>query len=216
MADQGFAWDDLAKYKAEGRFLDGYPDTERTFFAPRDNVHGLLVALIDSAQHSIVINMFGYDDDELNKIIQGKLGDENVYVQMSLDRSQASGVHEKQILAQWANSAFGNSIAIGTSSVHNAISHLKIVIIDGVYTVKGSTNWSLSGEQQQDNELTLSRNAVIAAETRAVLDLNHDFMLKQMQGNPAALSHLLASTKPAQMPAMPPAPRKAAAAAKRG
>ena len=56
-------------------------------------------------------------------------------------------------------------------------------MVDGVYTVKGSTNWSLSGEQQQDNELTLSRNAVVAAETRAIsVDLNHDFMLKQMVG----------------------------------
>jgi hypothetical protein len=54
--------------------------------------------------------------------------------------------------------------------------------VDGVYTVKGSTNRSLSGEEKQDNELTLSRNAVIAAETRAILDLNHDFMLKQMAG----------------------------------
>ena len=183
MADSPFVWDDLGKYKAEGRFLDGYPDDERTFFAPRDDVHGLLVALLGTAQHSIVVNMFGYDDDELNKIIQGKLADEKVYVQMSLDRSQASGVHEKEILAQWSNDAFGNSIAIGTSSVHNAISHLKIVIVDGVYTVKGSTNWSLSGEQQQDNELSLNRNAVIAAETRAILDLNHDFMLKQMVGS---------------------------------
>ena len=93
----------------------------------------------NSAQHSIVVNMFGYDDDELNSIIQGKLADQSVYVQMSLDRSQASGVHEKEILAKWSNDAFGNSIAIGTSSVHNAISHLKIVIVDGVYTVKGLT-----------------------------------------------------------------------------
>ena len=191
-----FAWEDLGKYKAEGRFLDGYPDDQRTFFAPRDDVHGLLVALLGTAQHSIVVNMFGYDDDELNKIIQAKLADEKVYVQMSLDRSQASGVHEKQILAQWQNDAFGNSIAIGTSSVHNAISHLKIVIIDGVYTVKGSTNWSLSGEQEQDNELTLSRNAVIAAETRAILDLNHDFMLKQMVGTKLDVTKLLASKAP--------------------
>lgn len=132
----------------------------------RDDIHGLLVALLASAQHSIVVNMFGYDDDELNRIIQGKLADERIYVQMSLDRRQAGDAHEKQILASWDNNAFGNSIAIGTSSVHNAISHLKIVIVDGVYTVKGSTNWSLSGEQQQDNELSLSRNAVIAAETR--------------------------------------------------
>src|SRR5207237_9367023 len=110
------------------------------------------------------------------------LNDAHVYVQMSLDRSQSTGAHEKQILAKWNNDALGNSIAIGTSSVHNAISHLKIVIVDGVYTVKGSTNWSLSGEPQQDNALTLSRNAVVAAETRAILDLNHDFQLKQRVG----------------------------------
>jgi hypothetical protein len=122
MADAPFVWENLGTYKAEGTFLDGYPDDERTFFAPRDNVHGLLVALLGTAQHSIVVNMFGYDDDELNTIIQGKLADERVYVQMSLDRSQAPGVHEKGILAKWASNAFGNSIAIGTSSVHNAIS----------------------------------------------------------------------------------------------
>ena len=202
MADAPFVWDELGKYKAEGTFLDGYPDDERTFFAPRDDVHGLL----GSAQHSIVVNMFGYDDDELNNIIQGKLTDDKIFVQMSLDRSQASGVHEKEILAKWNNDAFGNSIAIGTSSVHNAISHLKIVIVDGVYTVKGSTNWSLSGEQQQDNELSLNRNAVIAAETRAILDLNHDFMLKQMVGTKLDVSKLLAPASPAAAPPLPPQP----------
>jgi phosphatidylserine/phosphatidylglycerophosphate/cardiolipin synthase-like enzyme len=201
-----FSWDDLGKFKAEGRFLDGYPDDQRTFFAPRDDIHGLLVTLLGTAQHSIVVNMFGYDDDELNKIIQAKLADAKVYVQMSLDRSQAGGVHEKKILAQWQNDAFGNSIAIGTSSVHNAISHLKIVIVDGVYTVKGSTNWSLSGEQQQDNELSLSRNAVIAAETRAILDLNHDFMLKQMVGTKLDVAKLVASGQSAASPPLPPNP----------
>jgi len=212
MSDGQFMWDDLAQYKAEGRFLDGYPDDERTFFAPRDKVHELLAALLSSAQHSIVVNMFGYDDDELNAIIQTKLKDQNVYVQMSLDRSQSGGVHEKKILASWNNNAFGNSIAIGTSSVHNAISHLKIVIVDGVYTVKGSTNWSLSGEQQQDNELTLSRNAVIAAETRAILDLNHDFMLKQMGGTKLNTKPLLAPSAAGAMPPLPPGPSQAGGA----
>jgi len=80
MADVPFVWDELGQYKAEGTFLDGYPDDERTFFAPRDNVHGLLAALLSSAQHSIVVNMFGYDDDELNSIIQSKLTDEKIYV----------------------------------------------------------------------------------------------------------------------------------------
>ena len=180
MAGTPFVWDDLGKYKAEGRFLDGYPDDQRTFFAPRDDVHGLLVALLDSAQRSIVLSMSGDDDYELNKIVQDKLADEKVYVQMGLDRSQVSGTAEKQILARWSHDAAGNSIAIGTSSPHNAVAHQRIVIVDGVYTVKAPTYWSLSGGQQQDCELSLSRNAVIAAETRAFLDINHDFMLKQM------------------------------------
>ena len=124
--------------------------------------------------------MFGYADEELDTIIRDKLTSEHVYVQMSLDKTQASSVHEQRLLAKWHNHSFGNSIAIGTSNVKRATSHPKILIVDGVYTVKGSTNWSVSGEGQQDNELTLSRNAVIAAETRAVLDLNHDWMLKQM------------------------------------
>ncbi len=155
------------------------------------------------------MNMFGYDDDELNQIIQSKLQDARVYVQMSLDRRQASGKHEQEILRRWRNDAFGNSIAIGTSSVHNAISHLKIVIVDGVYAVKGSTNWSLSGEQQQDNELTLSRNAVVAAETRAILDLNHDFMLKQMVKSHLDIAKFLAPKTPSSQPPLPPAPPSA-------
>jgi phosphatidylserine/phosphatidylglycerophosphate/cardiolipin synthase-like enzyme len=175
-----FNWDDLARFKQDGRFLDGYPEDIRTFWSPDDNVHGMLVTLLQSAQHSLVLNMFGYDDDELDETIRSKLADESFFVQMSLDKSQAHSVkHEKEILERWGADAFGNSIAIGTSSKH-AISHLKIVIVDGVYTVRGSTNWSLSGEEKQDNELTLNRNAVIAAETRAVLDRNHDWMLKQM------------------------------------
>lgn len=175
-----FVWDDLDQYKAEKRFLDGYPPDQRSFFSPRDDIHPLLAALLASAQHSLVLNMYGYDDLELDELIRGKLDSKHVYVQMSLDKSQAGGVHEKVLLAKWSNDAFGNSIAIGTSEVHHAISHLKVLIVDGVYTVTGSTNWSISGESEQDNQLTLSRNAVVASELRAVLDLNHDWMLKQM------------------------------------
>lgn len=175
-----FVWDELAQYKAEKRFLDGYPPDQRTFFSPRDDIHPMLASLLAGAQHSLVLNMYGYDDDELDGIIRAKLDEAHVYVQMSLDKSQAGGKHEKAILSQWSNEEFGNSIAIGTSSKRHAISHMKVLVVDGVYTVTGSTNWSISGESEQDNQLTLSRNAVVAAEMRAVLDLNHDWMLKQM------------------------------------
>jgi hypothetical protein len=177
---EAFTWDDLGRYKAHGGFPEGYPGDTRTFYAPRDNVAGLLAALLESARSSIVLNMYGYADPGLDGIIRAKLADELVYVQMSLDKSQAAGKTERDILAAWDNQAFGNSIAVGTSSSHNAISHLKVVVVDGLYTGKGSTNWSVSGQSQQDNEFTLSRNPYIAIEARTIMDLNHDFMLKQM------------------------------------
>ncbi len=175
-----FVWEELDQYKAEKRFLDGYPSAQRNFFSPRDDIHPMLASLLASAQHSLVLNMYGYDDDQLDSIIREKLAMAHVFVQMSLDKSQAGGQHEKTLLANWSNTEFGNSIAIGTSSTHHAISHLKVLIVDGVYTVTGSTNWSISGESEQDNQLTLNRNAVLAAEMRTQLDLNHDWMLKQM------------------------------------
>lgn len=186
-----FDWDDLGRYKAGGRFLDGYPSDIRTFYSPVDDVHDLLVSLLASTQKSIVLNMYGYDDAELNDVILAKLADEHIYVQMSLDKSQAAGIHERELLGKWQHEVIGNSIAIGHST-KGAISHMKIVIIDGVYTVRGSTNWSLAGEQDQDNELTVHNNAVIAAETRSELDRNHDAMLKQMAADAIANP----STKP--------------------
>lgn len=180
MTANTFAWDNLATYKKERRFLDGAPTDRRTFWAPHDSIHQLLVDLLNSSQHSIVLNMFGYDDDELDSIIRMKIVDPSVYVQMNLDRSQSSGVHERGLLKKWENTRIGTSIAIGTS-VNHAISHLKVLIVDGIYTVKGSTNWSISGEEKQDNELTISKNPVEAIEARKVLDINHDFMLMQMK-----------------------------------
>jgi phosphatidylserine/phosphatidylglycerophosphate/cardiolipin synthase-like enzyme len=185
MPAEPFSWEGLDRFKRTGRFIAHYPAHIKSFFAPDDDIHGLLQALLSSAESSIVLNMFGYDDSDLDAVIKSKLVDEHVYVQMSLDRSQSkSSKTEQQILSAWDNDYFGNSIAIGTSSKH-AISHLKMVIVDGIYTVRGSTNWSLSGEQKQDNELTLCNSAVVAAEARAVLDRNHDFMLKQMAADAA-------------------------------
>jgi phosphatidylserine/phosphatidylglycerophosphate/cardiolipin synthase-like enzyme len=195
-----FAWDELGRYKAAGRFLDGYPENVRTFYSPVDGVHDVLRSLLASTQKSIVLNMFGYDDPELNDIILEKLTDEQVYVQMSLDSREAALAFEKELLAKWRHDLIGNSIAIGHST-KGAISHMKILIVDGIYTVRGSTNWSLSGEEDQDNELTIHNDAVIAAETRAELDRNHDAMLKQMakkRADEAAQKLSAAKQKPAK------------------
>jgi phosphatidylserine/phosphatidylglycerophosphate/cardiolipin synthase-like enzyme len=170
---------DKFKANAERPFPPGYPDNVRTFYSPIDDVHGALQELLESAESSIAIAMYGYDDPQLNEILRGKLESGQVFVSMSLDKTQAAGIHEREILKEWQNDGMGNSIAIGRSA-KGAIMHLKLIIVDGVDVVTGSTNWSGGGETQQDNQLIVVRDPFVAAEARARIDIIHDQMLKQM------------------------------------
>lgn len=175
----------LDRHKAGGGPVDErYPDLVRTFYSPHDDVHGVLVDLIGSCTRSLIVAMYGYDDDELAEMIAHLLQDPTIYVQITLDRSQAGGVHERAILAKYAHEMTGNSVAIGTSEKH-AIMHRKMVIVDGVWRVSGSTNWSTSGETLQDNELTVIRDAVVCAEARSILDIEHDAALQQQAARAA-------------------------------
>ena len=173
---------ELDKFKA-ATFPPGYPDAARTFYSPVDQVHEALKTLISSATKSVVVSMYGYDDDELDDVLREKLESERIFVQMSLDKTQAAGAHEKELLTKWQHDGVGNSIAIGHSE-RNAIMHLKMTIVDGLDVITGSTNWSKSGEQDQDNQLTVIRDALVAAEARTRIDIIHDDMLKQMAAKP--------------------------------
>lgn len=158
----------------------------RRLYSPVDQVHEALVALLSSVQHSLVIGMFGLDDESLVAIIKKHLENPNIYVQVTLDKTQAAGVHEHALLGKYLNDCPGNSISIGTSEVGGQIMHLKTGVIDGLDVFDGSTNWSASGEGKQDNSLLILRDPVAAAVTRARLDVIHTAQLQAMAAKRAA------------------------------
>jgi len=87
----------------------GYPANMRTFYSPEDHVPQVLQSVVSSVSKSIVVAMYGFDDDVLAAMLDTALQNPAIYVQITLDQSQAAGAHEKDLLAKYANDMKGNS-----------------------------------------------------------------------------------------------------------
>jgi hypothetical protein len=186
---------DLGRFTPEGVLTPGYGDTY-LFLVGRDDCHGILHYLLPRETLVFKFNQFGYDDQELNDDVVGLMRNPNVRVQASLDRSQASGVHERQILAlDVANDPnFYNTFSI-LESATGQISHTKGGVFVGLgIAYEGSMNWSASGEgvgislkpgppvpgyKAQNNTLLLSTNPTLLSRFSARLDAEHLIGLAQ-------------------------------------
>jgi hypothetical protein len=145
---QTFDLIDLEQYTREKKYSTNASKEFHLFYVGRDDVHDVLKHVLSRVSTSLYLNMFGFDDDELNDILMAKAKDPHVLMMITLDKSQAGGKHEKRLLdSDIANdpTAFKTYFVVGESATHQ-ISHTKGFVADGKVGGEGSTNWSSSGE----------------------------------------------------------------------
>lgn len=145
---QTFTLVDLQQFTKEGTYSTNASKDFHLFYVGRDDVHDILKHVLSRVSVSLYLNMFGFDDEELNDILWTLAGDPSVTMLVTLDRSQAGSVHEKKILDSdiaREPARFNTHFVIGQSATHQ-ISHTKGFVADGRVGGEGSTNWSASGE----------------------------------------------------------------------
>jgi len=145
---QTFTLRDLERFTREKVFATNASEHVHLFYVGRDDVHEILKYILSRVCISLYLNMFGYDDPELNEILMAKAMDPNVTVLITLDKSQSGSKTERDLIAKDKAlnlSAFGTHFVTGQSSTHQ-ISHTKGFVADGKVAGEGSTNWSTSGE----------------------------------------------------------------------
>jgi len=148
---------DLQPYTQEKVFATTASKDFHLFYVGRDDVHDILKHVLSRVSVSLYLNMFGFDDEELNDILMKIALDDSITMLVTLDKSQAGGPHEKRLLDadREHNLALFNThvvtqthlheIVIGQSATHQ-ISHTKGFVADGRVAGEGSTNWSDAGE----------------------------------------------------------------------
>jgi hypothetical protein len=148
---------DLQPYTQEKVYATTASKDFHLFYVGRDDVHLILRHVLSRVSVSLYLNMFGFDDDELNNILMKIAGDDTITMLVTLDKSQAGGKHERALLEadRQHNLALFNThivtkthaqeFVLGQSATHQ-ISHTKGFVADGRVAGEGSTNWSDSGE----------------------------------------------------------------------
>ena len=156
---QKFTLLDLEQFTLEKAYSNNASKMFHLFYVGRDDVHDILKYVLSRVTVSLYLNMFGFDDDELNDILMAKALDPSITMLITLDKSQAGGKHEKALLDSDITkdpAAFNTyfvtqpqhptaQFSIGQSATRQ-ISHTKGFVADGLVGAEGSTNWSASGE----------------------------------------------------------------------
>ena len=136
---QTFTLKDLEQFTKEKVYSNTASQDVHLFYVGRDDVHNILKYVLSRVRVSLYLNMFGYDDQELNDILMAKVLDPNVTMLITLDKSQTGSKTEQALIAkdkQVNLAAFGTHFVIGQSATHQ-ISHTKGFVADGKVAGEG-------------------------------------------------------------------------------
>ena len=139
---------DLQPYTQEKVYATTASKDFHLFYVGRDDVHNILKHVLSRVSVSLYLNMFGFDDDELNDILMKIAVDPTITMLVTLDKSQAGGKHEAALLDadKKHNLALFNThvvtkthvqeFVLGQSATHQ-ISHTKGFVADGKVAGEG-------------------------------------------------------------------------------
>lgn len=108
----------------------------QTFFSPEDDCQKVILELVECAKTSIRIADYSFVMPKLTDALIAK-HQAGVDVQLVLDKIQASGRPERRELLKLK--AAGIPFLVG-QSVKRRIMHLKVIVVDGHWTLSGSYN----------------------------------------------------------------------------
>jgi hypothetical protein len=212
---QTFVLADLAQFTKEKVYSNDASKDVHLFFVGRDDVHSILKYILSRVSISLYLNMFGFDDDELNNIIMQQALDPTITMLITLDKSQAGGVHEKALIEadqKYNLAAYNTHFVIGQSLTHQ-ISHTKGFVADGNVACEGSTNWSTSGEgtfvisgepggpnykaQNNTQSVITDRDTIIRFQTELITEhMTAQSTAKGKMSDPAPLAQNIPVTQP--------------------
>ncbi|HLZ05953.1 MAG TPA: hypothetical protein VKR55_27865 [Bradyrhizobium sp.] len=221
---------DLQQYTQERIYATTASKDFHLFYVGRDDVHDILKHVLSRVSVSLYLNMFGFDDNELNDILMKIALDASITMLVTLDKSQAGGKHEKALLdadrknnlalfnTHFVTKTHVQEFAIGQSATHQ-ISHTKGFVADGRVGGEGSTNWSDSGEgtfvvkgkpggasyKAQNNTQSIITDPDTVSRFSAELIAEHLVAQKQSAGTGAA-TNAAPNAAPGGAPIKPAAP----------
>jgi phosphatidylserine/phosphatidylglycerophosphate/cardiolipin synthase-like enzyme len=158
---------------AAAPFPGDYPTDRRRLFVTVDRVQPAILYVVSAVTASQTLGIYSLDDEALvaqmvanYHSVPGGLPTLIVQDQSCYQTSEGARV-AAPLVALRGQPNFRWSV--GTSD-KGEIMHLKSFVGDGTVTITGSTNWSNSGENDEDNECEIALNAALAAQLTAYVE----------------------------------------------